>query len=100
MEISHKHTLGQAEAQRRLEKLVDVWKSQHGVQADWNGNQAHLVGKVMGIDIDANVTVGESSIDASGKDPGFLKKKLAESYLKSKLAAVMDPNASDDTITA
>ena len=100
MEISHKHTLGQAEAQRRIEKLTTLWKKEHGVDVSWNGNQAHLVGKVMGIDIDANVTVGENSIDAVGKDPGFLKKKLAESYLKNKLADVMNPNASSDTITA
>lgn len=100
MEFSQNHSLDKAEAKHRVEKLAECWKNEYGICVDWDGDKAHLQGEVKGFSVDAHVTVNEKSIDAEGKDPGFLMRKLATAYLKTKLTDCLDPSKSVDDITA
>lgn len=100
MEFSQNHSLNKEEAKQRVAKLAECWKNEYGICVDWNGDKAHLQGDVKGFSVDAHVTVNDKSIDAEGKDPGFLMRKVATAYLKSKLSDCLDPKKNIDEITA
>ncbi len=92
MKISQKHTLDKAEALRRVEKLTNFWKREYGVAVQWDGDRGHFEGDVKGIHFDANVTVGNSEINAEGSDPGLMIRAVATTYLKKKLSDYLDPS--------
>lgn len=98
MKFSQPHTLGKDEAKRRVERLTNYWHTQYGVNVDWQGDKAQFKGKVKGIEFDANVTVGDGSIDAEGTDPGFLVRAAATAYLKKKLSDYLDPSKSPEEL--
>lgn len=98
MKLSQKHSLDKAEAMRRVEKLTDFWKREYGVNVSWSGDKAHFEGDVKGIHFDANVIVGNDTIDAEGSDPGLMIRAVATTYLKKKLADYLDPSKTLDQL--
>jgi hypothetical protein len=91
MHFDVEHHFSKADARARAQMLFDYWKKAFGVQSTWQGDAAHVVGKVMGIDIDATLVVTERAIGGDGEDPGPLMRGLARSYVTKKLQKYMHP---------
>ncbi len=85
------HGFSKADARARTQMLFDYWKKAFGVVAVWSGDQAHVVGRVMGIDIDAVLVVTDTNVGGDGEDPGVLVRGLARSYVTKKLQKYMHP---------
>lgn len=85
------HHWSRADAHARTQMLFDYWKKAYGVTSTWTGDRAHVVGKVMGISIDAVLEVADDHIGGEGKDPGFLTRGMARTYITKKLQKYMHP---------
>jgi hypothetical protein len=79
---------------KRVEQLLQYWGTKYGVQATWQGEGARLVGKVMGIQLDASFTITDKAVQGEGTDPGMLLRGQAKSYLQKKFGEVLDPSKS------
>ena len=91
MKFEVSHTLPRDEAKKRIQTLLDHWRTKYGVKTDWEGEQARVTGKVMGIQLDANFQVTDRAVAGEGTDPGLLLRTQAKSYLQRKFGAVLDP---------
>lgn len=98
MELSQPHTFNRVEARNRIERLASYWHHKYGVFVQWSGDEAALKGKVKGLTFDAHLVVTDSSVDATGSDPGFLFRRTVKSYLKDKLALYLDPAVALDKL--
>ena len=87
------HSLPRAEARARIEKLTRAW-ARHGVKSTWNGDEAKLDGKVMGIHLVATLRVTDSRVGGEATDPGMLLRGTAKKYLTEKFAKYLDPGTS------
>lgn len=85
------HTLSKDEARRRVAQLVEYWASKYGVKVDWAGDAAKMVGKVMGMSLNANLEVHANKVSGEATDPGFLLRDKAKKYLQEKFASYLDP---------
>jgi hypothetical protein len=85
------HSLSREEAKKRIEQLTQVWGSKYGMKTSWNGDGARMTGKVMGINIDATLTVADNKVGGEATDPGFLFREKAKKYLQEKFATFLDP---------
>jgi hypothetical protein len=94
MKFEVSHSLPKDEAKKRVEQLLHYWGNKYGVKADWSGEGAKLVGKVMGIQLDASFTITDKAVQGEGTDPGMLLRTQAKAYLQKKFAAVLDPSKS------
>jgi Putative polyhydroxyalkanoic acid system protein (PHA_gran_rgn) len=94
MKFEVPHTLSKDDARKRVEQLLKYWAEKYGVKADWSGDGAKVIGKVMGINLDANFTITEGAIKGEGTDPGMLLRGQAKSYLQKKFSAALDPSKS------
>lgn len=92
MRIEESYSFPQEEAQQRVKALVDYWQKKHGLNVNWQGSDAKVTGKVMGVTIDATVSVQPGKVVADGKDPGLMFRGAATSYLKKKFGEYFDPN--------
>ena len=88
------HSLPKDEVKKRVEQLLTYWGTKYGVKADWQGEGAKLVGKVMGIQLDASFVITDKAVAGEGTDPGMLLRGQAKSYLQKKFGEVLDPNKS------
>jgi hypothetical protein len=91
MKFEVPHSLPKDEVKKRVEQLLQYWGSKYGVKADWAGDGAKLMGKVMGINLDASFTITDKAVQGEGTDPGMLLRSQAKSYLQKKFGAVLDP---------
>jgi hypothetical protein len=87
--VPHQHSKSDAVARAKM--LFDYWHQRYGVETTWDGDSAHVVGRVMGIDINAVLVVGEDSIGGDAEDPGPFFRGLAKSYITKKLQKYMHP---------
>ena len=87
------HTLSQAEAKQRIEKLTQHW-AKHGIQSTWSGDEAKIHGKVMGISLDATLRVTDKTVGGEATDPGLLLRGQAKKYLTHKFQTWLDPKKS------
>jgi len=94
MKFEVPHTLSKDEARKRVEQLLKYWMDKYGVKANWSGDGAKVIGKVMGINLDANFTITDGAIQGEGTDPGMLLRGQAKAYLQKKFGAVLDPSKS------
>ena len=85
------HTLPKEDARARMEKLTQYWGSKYGVKSHWNGDEATLSGKVMGITLDAKLHVTQEKVGGEGSDPGMLLRGQAKKYLTHKMSSFLDP---------
>ena len=90
MEFHVPHSLPRAEARARMEKLTVAW-SRHGVQSTWQGDEAHLDGRVMGMHLVATLRVTDTQVGGEATDPGMLLRGQAKKYLTEKFARYLDP---------
>jgi hypothetical protein len=88
------HSLPKDEVKKRVEQLLTYWGSKYGVKSDWQGDGARLVGKVMGIQLDASFVITDKAVAGEGTDPGMLLRGQAKSYLQKKFGEVLDPSKS------
>ena len=70
MKFEVPHTLPKDEVKKRVEQLLQYWGSKYGVKADWAGDGAKLVGKVMGIQLDATFVITDKAVSGRGHRPG------------------------------
>ena len=75
MKFEVPHTLSKDEARKRVDQLLKYWTEKYGVKADWSGDGAKVIGKVMGINLDANFTITAGAIQGEGTDPGMLLRR-------------------------
>ena len=94
MKFEVPHTLSKDEARKRVEQLVKYWADKYGVKAEWAADGAKVIGKVMGINLDASFKITDKGIEGEGTDPGMLLRGQAKSYLQKKLGEVLDPSKS------
>jgi hypothetical protein len=94
MKFEVPHSLPKDEVKKRVEQLLQYWGTKYGVKADWAADGARLVGKVMGIQLDATFVITEKAVQGEGTDPGMLLRGQAKSYLQKKFGAVLDPSKS------
>jgi hypothetical protein len=93
MKFEVPHTLPKDEAKKRMELLTRYWQK-HGITAQWAGDSATLVGKVMGVKFDAKLAVTEKTVGGEGTDPGMLLRGTAKKYLENKFSTFLDPSKS------
>jgi Putative polyhydroxyalkanoic acid system protein (PHA_gran_rgn) len=98
MKFEVPHSLSKDEAKKRIEQLLQHWGSKYGVKANWTAEGAKVIGKVMGINLDASFTITDGAIQGEGTDPGMLLRGQAKSYLTKKFGAVLDPGKSMDEV--
>jgi hypothetical protein len=84
------HALPREEARARIQKLTTTW-SKHGVQSSWEGDEAQLDGKVMGMHLVATLKVTDTQVGGEATDPGMLLRGQAKKYLTEKFAHYLDP---------
>ncbi|MDY7228051.1 polyhydroxyalkanoic acid system family protein [Hyalangium rubrum] len=94
MKFEVPHSLPKDEVRKRVEQLLQYWGTKYGVKSDWAGEGARLVGKVMGIQLDASFVITDKAVQGEGTDPGMLLRGQAKSYLQKKFGAVLDPSKS------
>ena len=94
MKFDVPHSLPKDEAKKRVQQLVDYWGQKYGVKCQWNGDQASVSGRVMGITLDANFEVREGLVCGEGTDPGMLLRNKAKQYIQGKFNDFLDPSKS------
>ena len=94
MKFEVPHTLSKDEARKRVEQLLKYWTDKYGVKAEWAADGAKVIGKVMGINLDASFKITDKGIEGEGTDPGMLLRSQAKSYLQKKFSAALDPSKS------
>lgn len=98
MKFDIPHSLPKEEVKQRVEQLLQYWGGKYGVKADWQGEGAKIVGKVMGIQMDASFVITDKAVEGEGTDPGMLLRSQAKSYLQKKFSSVLDPSKSLDQV--
>ena len=98
MKFEIPHTLSKDDARKRVEQLLKYWMDKYGVKAEWAGEGAKVIGKVMGINLDASFTITDGAIQGEGTDPGMLLRSQAKSYLQKKFSTVLDASKSIDDV--
>lgn len=91
MRIEVAHKLTQAEAKQRMEALGDYLQNKHGINVAWNGDKATANGRYLVVHIEGSMTVTDKYVDFDGKDPGFLWRGKAKTYLQGKLETYLNP---------
>lgn len=84
MQISRSHTLGKAEAKRRVDKLADALGSQLGVSGEWCGDRL----QVSGSGLNGHIAITDDHIDVDVQ-LGFALKMM-ESSIRSAVENAMD----------
>lgn len=85
------HSFSRAEARLRVQQLLDYWKQRFGVTPTWHGDVAHVVGRVFGVEFDADVTVSDHEVKAQTSDPGSFFRGAAVDYVRRKLKKYLHP---------
>ncbi|ABF85886.1 hypothetical protein MXAN_4137 [Myxococcus xanthus DK 1622] len=98
MKFDIPHSLPKEEVKQRVDQLLQYWGGKYGVKADWQGEGAKIVGKVMGIQMDASFVITDKAVEGEGTDPGMLLRGQAKSYLQKKFGSVLDPSKSLDQV--
>ena len=86
------HTLSRDDAKQRVDSVARYWASKYGVQVSWTGYRAKLSGKVLGIQIDANLEITDKKVEGEATDPGILFRNKARQYITQKLLTALDPS--------
>lgn len=86
------HKLSRDEAHTRAKKLLDHWGAKFGLNSRWEGETAHIDGKVMGISLQGHMTITDKAVTGEATDPGMLLRGKARKYFEEKFAAALDPN--------
>jgi hypothetical protein len=94
MKLDQPHSFSLEEAVARLRALTDYWEKKYGVRTEWQGDTAHIKGKVKGVSFDGTFGVKPTLLAAEVK-VGFLAEKLGgKDYVQRKLTEYLDPKNS------
>jgi hypothetical protein len=85
------HHFSRAEAKMRVQQLLDYWAQRFGVRTNWDGDSAHIRGKVAGVEVDGYLVVNELEVDGEAADPGFPMAGSARNYIQKKLQKYLHP---------
>src|SRR4051794_21768753 len=99
MALEMPHKLGKDEAKKRIESLTSQWGSKHGVSSRWSGDTVTFSGKVMGVNLDGQLTVYDDKVSGDATDPGLLLRSQAKKYVERKFAQFLDPSKSVSELT-
>ena len=91
MHIDFPTQLPPDEAKRRLQALGDYLWQKHKIGVDWQGDEAHIKGRYLVVNIEGTVAVRDGMVTFDGKDPGMLWRSKAKDYLSYKLKTYLDP---------
>lgn len=94
MSLEIPHSLSKDEAKSRVQALTEYWSRKQGVKSSWSGDTVKLDGKVMGIALEASLTVLDNKLSGEGTDPGMLLRSQAKKYIERKFAHYLDPSKS------
>ncbi|HLT30144.1 MAG TPA: polyhydroxyalkanoic acid system family protein [Myxococcaceae bacterium] len=100
MKFDVNHSLSKDQARERVQKLMGYWADKYGVKSEWNGDQASVLGKVMGINLEANFEVRDGQVCGEGTDPGMLLRGQAKKYIQKKFDEFLDPTKSEADLNA
>lgn len=100
MKFDVNHSLSKDQARERVQKLMTYWGDKYGVKSDWNGDQASVLGKVMGINLEASFEIRDGQVCGEGTDPGMLLRGQAKKYIQKKFDDFLDPNKSEADLNA
>ncbi len=96
MEVSVNHNLPVDEAKKRILKFADELKKDYGSQISnyqekWNGNDAEISFKAMGINVNGILKILSDKVTMSGKLPLIARpyKSKAESMIREKLIELL-----------
>ncbi len=93
------HGLAKDEALTRAKKLLEYWGEKYGIVSSWSGETATMNGKVMGITLDAVMTITEEKVSGEATDPGMLLRGKARKYLEDKFQWALDPGRKAEDLT-
>lgn len=85
------HSLPVEAARPRVEALLAYWQRRYGVRATWEGTQATLSGKALGVSFEGRLQVLAGRISGEATDPGLLLRGQAQKYLTRKFHLYLDP---------
>jgi hypothetical protein len=100
MHIEHEHTLPYDDAKARMRVFAEYLTSKAGIKFAWDpeGDKATAHGKYLVVTIDAKVQILPDKVVFEGKDPGFLWRGKAESFIHKKLQTYLDPGTPVDAL--
>lgn len=88
------NTLPIDDAKKRVEALLAYWKRKYNVASEWNGLNATIKGKAVGVTLDGKLAVEARRIAGEATDPGMLLRGQAQKYLTRKFAEYLDASKS------
>lgn len=92
MEIEFPYAFSDQDALSRLQILGQYLTSRHGIDVTWiDASRARFSGKYLVVTINGELSIGSGRAHFKGEDPGFLWRKRASEYIRSKLATYLDP---------
>lgn len=98
MKVDLTHSFSKDEAVARLQALTSYWSNRYGVKSSWNGDSAHVAGKVSGVKFEGEFTVQASRVVGDVR-AGFLAEKLGgKRYVEEKIAQYLDPKTSLESL--
>ncbi|MGA9525619.1 MAG: polyhydroxyalkanoic acid system family protein [Myxococcaceae bacterium] len=93
------HGLSKDEALARAKKLLEYWGTKYGIASSWSGDTAKMNGKVMGITLEAEMTITQEKVSGEATDPGMLLRGKARRYLEEKFQWALDPSRKAEDLT-
>ena len=94
--MSIPHSLGQAEATRRIQGIAETLKQQYAgqysdLQENWNGSSGEISMKAMGFNVGAKFNVTETAVDVEGVIPmmAIPFKGQIEQMISERAAALL-----------
>jgi hypothetical protein len=85
------HSFTREVARERVMQLLEYWKGRFGTRHSWDGDRVTVAGKVMGIDFQATLEVGDQQVGADATDPGYFLRGSANDYIRKKLRKYLHP---------
>ncbi len=99
MRFEYKHSLTIEDARERLKALGEYLSNRHGIQASWvDDDTVRFCGKYMVVEVEGEMLNAPGAVRFEGKDPGFLFRKKATTYIQGKLERYLDPATPSDTL--
>ncbi len=98
MRIEHVHDLPKTDARTRLELLGEVLVRKYGCTVRWEGDTAHVTGRVLVQTFHASATLEPGRLILEGDDPGLLWRDKVRAFLGKHLGRWLDPRTPLDAL--
>ncbi len=91
LEFTVAHSFSIDDAKSRIEMLLAYWGERYGVKHRWEGMIAVVEGRIMGVDVSAELVVEGALVRGRANDPGLLLRNAARDYISRKLRKYLHP---------